>query len=358
MAALRDPAELVEAAVEELHRGFEYFLCALLRLRGDGYLESVAARGLGLERVEGGRWSQPVESGLIGRCVRERRPVIAGDVRAEPDYRLVPFMIDVRSELCVPVWVGEEVWGAIDIEEVLPDAFDEDDARLVQTVADQLGSALRAASLEASLERAGSAATDALSAAVDARPGQQGGSSVLERRALEVGRRLGMGPEELDVLRLGARFHDLGKLALPDDILLKPGELTPAERSEVERHPIAGERILAPVAAMDEVRRIVRHKHERWDGGGYPDGLAAAEIPLGARVILAASAYEAMLGGRPYREPLSPGEARAELLRCAGSQFDPRVVGVLVEVLAAEAETQDAVSESSDARQSRSTLAS
>ncbi len=167
-----------------------------------------------------------------------------------------------------------------------------------------------------------------------------------------------MGAEELDVLRLGARFHDLGKLALPDDILLKPGELTPEERSEVERHPIAGERILSPVAALEEVRRIVRHKHERWDGGGYPDGLAAAEIPLGARVILAASAYEAMLGGRPYREPLSPREARAELLRCAGSQFDPRVVGVLIEVLAAETEAQDAVSESSDARQSRSTLAS
>jgi diguanylate cyclase (GGDEF)-like protein len=145
--SLGDHGEILGAAAEELHRGFEYFLCAVLRRREDGYLESVAIRGLGRERIEGGSWSQPVESGLIGRCVRERRPVLSGDVRGEPDYRLLPFMVDVRSELCVPIWVGEEVWGAIDIEEVYLDAFDEDDARLIQTVADQVGSALRAATL-------------------------------------------------------------------------------------------------------------------------------------------------------------------------------------------------------------------
>jgi diguanylate cyclase (GGDEF)-like protein len=154
LSGLSEQVEVVDAAVDELHRAFEYFLCSVLRLRDDGYVESVAARGLALERIEAGRWSQPVESGLIGRCVRERRPVMSGDVRAEPDYRLVPFMIDVRSELCVPIWVGERVWGAIDIEEVQPDGFDEDDARVVQTVADQVGSALRAASLARELEAA------------------------------------------------------------------------------------------------------------------------------------------------------------------------------------------------------------
>jgi diguanylate cyclase (GGDEF)-like protein len=164
LASLDDADEVVEAAVDELHRGFEYFLCAVLRLRDDGYLESVAARGLAVERIEGGRWSQPVESGLIGRSVRERRPVISGDVRAEPDYRLVPFMADVRSELAVPIWADGEVWGAIDIEEVHPDAFEEDDARLIQTVADQVGSALRAASLASRLEQARAALAAAGSA--------------------------------------------------------------------------------------------------------------------------------------------------------------------------------------------------
>jgi diguanylate cyclase (GGDEF)-like protein len=172
LSGLSEQAEIVDAAVDELHRAFDYFLCSVLRLRDDGYVESVAARGLALERIEAGRWSQPVESGLIGRCVRERRPVMSGDVRAEPDYRLVPFMIDVRSELCVPIWVGERVWGAIDIEEVQPDAFDEDDARVVQTVADQVGSALRAAALVRELEAARSSRAgrqDAVSASSEAR---------------------------------------------------------------------------------------------------------------------------------------------------------------------------------------------
>ena len=172
LSGLSEQAEIVDAAVDELHRAFDYFLCSLLHLRDDGYVESVAARGLALERIEAGRWSQPVESGLIGRCVRERRPVMSGDVRAEPDYRLVPFMIDVRSELCVPIWVGERVWGAIDIEEVQPDAFDEDDARVVQTVADQVGSALRAAALVRELEAALSSRAgrqDAVSASSEAR---------------------------------------------------------------------------------------------------------------------------------------------------------------------------------------------
>jgi GAF domain-containing protein len=97
--------------------------------------------------------------------VRERRPVRSGEVRSEPDYRLVPFMVDVRSELCVPVWVGEKVWGAIDIEEVQPDAFDEDDARLIQTIADQVGSSLRAAALLELLDQA----HEAVSASSDER---------------------------------------------------------------------------------------------------------------------------------------------------------------------------------------------
>ena len=155
VASLREVDEIVDAAVDELHRGFEYFLCAVLRIRSDGYVESVAARGLGL-RPHRGRTLVPAAGVGPDRPLRARAP--AGDraatCAAEPDYRLVPFMVDVRSELCVPIWVGDGVWGAIDIEEVHPDAFDEDDARLVQTVADQVGSALRAADLAKQLEQA------------------------------------------------------------------------------------------------------------------------------------------------------------------------------------------------------------
>jgi HD-GYP domain-containing protein (c-di-GMP phosphodiesterase class II) len=167
-----------------------------------------------------------------------------------------------------------------------------------------------------------------------------------------------MSEADLRVLRLSARFHDVGKLGLPDDILNKPGKLTPAERREVEGHPLTAERILSPFGFLDDVRKIVRHEHERWDGNGYPDGLRANQIPLGSRVLLATSAYDAMLSGRPYREALEPREARAELLRCAGTQFDPEVIAAVLEVLGGEDLVQEAVSESSDERQSRSRLAS
>ena len=145
VAALDDANEIADAAVEELDHAFEHFLSAVLRVRDDGYVESVACRGIAFARLGIERWAQPIESGLIGRCLRERRAVLSGDVRGESDYRLVPGMVDVRSELAVPIWVGEELWGAIDVEEVRGDAFDEDDARLLQTVADQVGLALRAA---------------------------------------------------------------------------------------------------------------------------------------------------------------------------------------------------------------------
>jgi GGDEF domain-containing protein len=145
LAELSDPVRIADAAVDELDRGFEHFVSAILRVRGDGYLESVAVRGVGFARLGVERWAQPLESGLIGRALRERRPVVSGDVRAESDYRIMPGTFDVRSEIAVPIWVGKELWGAIDLEEVRGDAFDEDDVRLLQTVAAQLGLALRAA---------------------------------------------------------------------------------------------------------------------------------------------------------------------------------------------------------------------
>ncbi len=131
-------------------------------------------------------------------------------------------------------------------------------------------------------------------------------------------------------LRLGAVFHDIGKIAVPEAILNKPGPLTPEERAVIERHTLVGERILAPVEFLAGVCRLVRHEHERWDGGGYPDGLAGEAIPLGARVIFACDALHAMTSDRPYRRALPAAIAHAELRRHAGTQFDPRVVAALL----------------------------
>jgi diguanylate cyclase (GGDEF)-like protein len=137
-----------------------------------------------------------------------------------------------------------------------------------------------------------------------------------------------------------AQLHDIGKVAVPDSILMKPGPLEPSEWDVVRQHTIAGERIVGCVPGLDVVADAVRASHERWDGHGYPDGLAGHEIPLAARIVAVADAYAAMTTpDRPYRAPLSPEEAEAEVIRCAGSQFDPVVVEAFLAALAVERAT-------------------
>ena len=151
--------------------------------------------------------------------------------------------------------------------------------------------------------------------------------------ALAVGRRLGMIGEELDVLARAAELHDVGKIAIPDAILQKTGPLNSEEWRFMHRHTILGERILTAAAALRPVAALVRASHERFDGGGYPDGLCGTEIPLGARVIFVCDAFDAMTSERSYSPAIAPEEALSELRACAGSQFDPTVVAAFSETI-------------------------
>jgi HD-GYP domain-containing protein (c-di-GMP phosphodiesterase class II) len=141
-----------------------------------------------------------------------------------------------------------------------------------------------------------------------------------------VGERLGLGAEERQHLRLSAFLHDLGKVGVPTDLLLRPGALQPGERRIVEQHPVIGARLLAPLDLPYGTALALRHHHERWDGSGYPDGIAGEGIPLAARIIGVADAFDAMTCDRPYRRALGREVVVAELRRYAGSQFDPDVV--------------------------------
>jgi len=147
--------------------------------------------------------------------------------------------------------------------------------------------------------------------------------------AVETGLKLGLRRDELDELERAARLHDLGKLAVPDEILHKAAPLDEREWAFVRHHPLVGERILRASPALRNVATIVRSTHERWDGAGYPDGLAGPEIPIASRIISACDAFTAMTSARPYRAALTTEAALAELERVAGTQFDPAVVSVL-----------------------------
>jgi diguanylate cyclase (GGDEF)-like protein len=157
---------------------------------------------------------------------------------------------------------------------------------------------------------------------------------------VNLGRRLGLSGDELDHIRLGGLLHDVGKIAVPSSILSKPGPLTSSERDLIERHPMIGYELLRDLG-LSPVDTYVLHHHERWDGHGYPDGLAGPEIPLGARLILVADAFDALTSDRAYRNKVSVEAAMHELQGEAGRQFDPLVVAVLHEHLSESAATDN-----------------
>ena len=155
-------------------------------------------------------------------------------------------------------------------------------------------------------------------------------SNAVIEMAAAVARYMGLRATEVERIRSAALLHDIGKVAIPDEILHKPGPLTDEEWMLMREHPVVGERILSVLPGMSAVARIVRHEHERWDGGGYPDGLVADQIPLGSRIIIAADTYHAITSDRPYRAARSHTEAIDELTRCSGTQFDPAVTAALI----------------------------
>jgi putative nucleotidyltransferase with HDIG domain len=149
----------------------------------------------------------------------------------------------------------------------------------------------------------------------------------------DIARAMGLDHEAVGDVRLTAMLHDIGKVAIPRSILDKRDPLDAAERAFIQRHTLIGERIVAAAPSLKHISRAVRSSHERWDGGGYPDGLSAGETPLPARVSFVADAYTAMTEDRPYRRARSAAEALAELEACAGTQFDPDVVAAAFVVL-------------------------
>jgi len=190
------------------------------------------------------------------------------------------------------------------------------------------------ASAEAQTEAAYTGAIRALAAALDARdPYTAGHSERVSVLSVAIGRTLGLPAADVEVLRLGAMLHDIGKIGVPDDVLRKPGSLTDAEFATIKTHPVLGARILRPVLFLAPHLLIVELHHERPDGRGYPKGLRGDEIPLAARIVHVADAYDAMTSTRAYRGARASSEALKELWRCAGTEFHSDIVGALATAL-------------------------
>ncbi len=207
--------------------------------------------------------------------------------------------------------------------------FEAEDAETIMHLADR-----RMYAVKLGRRADGDHTVEVLSRAIrESQPAIETGRGKVAELARDVGRKLGLTPEQVDETMRAAKLQDVGMVAIPDAILAKPGPLNEEEWAYISKHTLIGERIVAAAPPLLPVARLVRSSHERWDGAGYPDGLAGESIPIGSRIVFVCDSFDAMISERPYRQACSPDEALAELRRCAGTQFDPEVVDALAAVV-------------------------
>ena len=324
-------------AVRLLHESFDYYLAVVQRLDPDGCLRVVVGAGPLADRDEGFlAREQPVEIGVNGRVARSGRAAMVNDTRLDSDYLARNPRTDPGSELSLPISVAGSIWGVMNLEQEQPGAFAEEDLLLAHVVASQVGAAIHRCQLVAELEGAFLTTVGVLADAVELQDAYTADhANEVADLAAAVGERMGVGGAELERLRYGALLHDVGKIGVPGEILRKPGPLTAAERARMDEHTAIGARMLDRIPFLAPVAPLVRSAHERYDGGGYPDGLAGPEIPRGAMIIATCDAFHAMTSNRSYRRAMGQAEAIAELEANAGTQFDPAVVTALVAELRA-----------------------
>ena len=264
-------------------------------------------------------WLSGSEAFLLRPGAIARVPGVPAEL-TRTTFAVAPFRIEGGRGGCIVAAVGGE--------------FDERRMRLLSGVAHQAKLAIESATTVEHLERTFVSTVEALANALEAKDEYTSSHARwITDMAVMVGRELGLDPQALKRLELGALFHDIGKIGIPNTILQKPGPLTAEERQVIESHPELGERILAPIDRLAPVRPIVRACHERWDGDGYPDGRAGEEIPIESRIILVCDAFHAMTTDRPYRGRLSREEACRRLTESAASQFDPHVVAAFLRLV-------------------------
>jgi putative nucleotidyltransferase with HDIG domain len=271
----------------------------------------------------------PLGQGIAGAVAASGRTELVNDVERDPRWKGDRSdRFDTRAILTVPLKTRGRVIGVLQLlNPVGKEAFSEDDVRRMRLFAGPLAQALDNARLYAAQQRLYVETVTALAEAVEKRDPYTGGHlhRVVAYSVL-LGRELGLDIDALENLALGATLHDIGKIGVPDDVLLKPSRLDPEEAKLMQRHTVDGAEIVSRLESLRDIVPIVRSHHERMDGKGYPDGLPGDEIPLPARIVAVADTFDAMTTSRPYRQALAFDVAAGEIEKHAGAQHCPSVV--------------------------------
>lgn len=238
---------------------------------------------------------------------------------------------EFKDAVYAPIRFGDATIGVIGLVDKQSGNFDMKDLQLLLTLANHVSGLINRARLFDDLQASYFSTVQALSAAIDAKdPHTRGHSGRVVKYSQIIARSMGHAQHDVEAIKIAAYLHDIGKIGIDERILLKPLKLTKEEFELVKKHSSISAKILARVSFLKKTVPIVRHHHEHFDGGGYPDGLAGTAIPLGARIISVADSFDAMTSDRPYRQALTKDKAINELKRCAGTQFDPDVVDVFI----------------------------
>lgn len=277
----------------------------------------------------------PFGQGIVGAVAASGKAELIEDVRKDPRWKgdSTPHF-DTRGMMAVPLISRGRVVGVLQLlNAVGRERFEESDLRQMQHFAGSLAHALENARLYARQRRIFVETVIALAEAVERRDPYTGGH--LHRvvaYSLALGEALGLDLDALEELRLGATLHDIGKIGVPDAVLLKAGPLDETEQEVMRRHASDGASIVSRIADLRPLVPIVRNHHERWDGSGYPDGLRGDQIPLAARIVSVADTFDAMTTSRPYRKSLPSEKAAQEIQRVAGTHLCPTVAGVFADL--------------------------
>jgi len=324
-----DPAEVRRMAVEEVPRCMGADAASLLLLdgmTGELFFEAVSGeKGPHLKEIR----LKPGE-GIAGWVARKGGAVIVDDVKT--DRRFAAEIdrhtgYETRNMIVAPVATKDKVWGVLQVLNKQLGSFNDEDLELVQALADQVAIAIENASMYQEMRLTFLGVTTALAEALEKRdPYTAGHTRRVHEYSIVIAQCMGMSQDDTDTLRLAAIMHDIGKIGVSDKVLRKPGRLDEAEFCEMCRHPEAGVEIIEHLSQLAGVVPGVLYHHEQYDGSGYPHKRKAEEIPLHARIIAVADAFDAMTSDRPYRKALSFEVAFKELKRCAGQQFDPQLV--------------------------------